>query len=168
MNMNRGPRPPIDFREEKDWQAGQDYCPSFPGILCASVQNRGRIGRTFKTQLRVAANLFECAVFVKQSKGMVMKYSMMFSAVAMALALSACERPVVVQAPAGATGAPGATGATGSTGSTGSTGYTGSTGATGSTGSAGSTGATGSTGSTGATGDRGKTGGGTVVIVPSK
>ena len=85
----------------------------------------------------------------------------MFSAVLMALALSACDwRPAVVT-PAtviavpvpGPTGATGATGATGSTGDTGAKGYTG---------------ATGSTGDTGATGDRGKTGGGTVVIIPAK
>jgi len=92
-----------------------------------------------------------------------MKYSIVFSAVVAALALSACEfRPAVVTpavvavpvpGPAGATGATGATGSTGDTGAKGSTGYTG---------------ATGSTGDTGATGDRGKTGGGTVVIIPAK
>lgn len=94
-----------------------------------------------------------------------MKYSMVFSALVMALALSACDRPTVVTpaavvtvpvpGPAGATGATGSTGETGSTGSTGATGYTGDTGATG------------STGETGAQGQRGKTGGDTVVIVPA-
>lgn len=92
-----------------------------------------------------------------------MKYSIVFSAVLVALALSACDRPTVVTpaavvtvpvpGPAGPTGATGATGYTGATGSTGSTGYTG---------------ATGSTGEAGATGERGKTGGDTVVIVPAK
>lgn len=84
-----------------------------------------------------------------------MKVSILVSAVLVALALSACDRPtaqvvtVPVPGPAGATGATGSTGAVGDTGNTGSTGSTGSTGAT------------------GATGDRGKTGGDTVVIVPS-
>ena len=94
-----------------------------------------------------------------------MKYSIAFSAVVMALALSACDRPTVVTPAAvitvpvpGPAGPTGATGSTGSTGSTGATGYTGSTGATGSTGD---------TGNTGATGERGKTGGDTVVIVPA-
>ena len=85
-----------------------------------------------------------------------MKYPVILSAVLVAIALSACERPTaVVTVPV--PGPAGATGATGSTGSTGSTGATGSTG---------SMGATGSTGDTGATGDRGKTGGDTVIIVP--
>jgi hypothetical protein len=89
-----------------------------------------------------------------------MKYSMLFSAVLIALALSACERPTIVT-PSVVTNVPvpGPTGATGATGSTGSTGATGYTGATGSTGS---------TGDTGATGERGKTGGDTVVIVPQR
>lgn len=87
-----------------------------------------------------------------------MKYPAILSAVLVAIALSACERPaavvtVPVPGPAGATGATGSTGATGDTGATGNTG---------------TTGATGNTGDTGATGDRGKTGGGTVVIVPAK
>lgn len=92
-----------------------------------------------------------------------MKYSIVFSAVVTALALSACDWPrtatpavVVVPGPA----VPGPAGATGATGSTGATGYTGETGAQG------STGATGSTGYTGATGETGKTGGDTVIIVP--
>lgn len=92
-----------------------------------------------------------------------MKFSIVFSALVMALALSACDRPTVVTptavvtvpvpGPAGPTGATGATGYTGATGSTGSTGYTGATGAP---------------GDTGATGERGKTGGDTVVIVPAQ
>lgn len=96
-----------------------------------------------------------------------MKVALVFSAVLVALALSACERPTVVAPAAVLVPVPGPAGATGATGATGSTGSTGYTGATGSTGNTGDTGATGSTGNTGATGDRGKTGGDTVVIIPS-
>jgi hypothetical protein len=82
-----------------------------------------------------------------------MKYSMIFPALVITLALTACDMrptPVVVTTP----GPAGATGATGAKGSTGSTGSTGDTGAT---------------GSTGDTGARGKTGGDTtVVVVPAK
>ncbi len=94
-----------------------------------------------------------------------MKYSMVFSAALMALALGACDRPTVVTPAAVVTvpvpGPAGPTGATGSTGQSGVAGYTGATGATG------DTGATGSTGDTGAQGQRGRTGGDTVVIVPA-
>ncbi len=91
-----------------------------------------------------------------------MKYSILFSVVTMALALSACERPTIVTPPAVITvPVPGPAGPTGATGSTGSTGTTGATGSTG------DTGATGSTGDTGAQGQRGRTGGDTVVIVPT-
>lgn len=92
-----------------------------------------------------------------------MKYSIVFSAALVALALTACDRPATVVTPAvvsvptpvpGPAGATGATGAAGSAGSTGSTGYTGATGATG------------STGDTGAEGQKGKTGD-TLVIVPA-
>jgi hypothetical protein len=108
------------------------------------------------------------AVFVKQTKGIFMKYSIVFSTVLMALALSACDKPttvtpatvvtVPVPGPAGQTGAPGSTGQTGAPGSSGSTGATGSPG---------DSGATGPTGNTGATGERGKTGGDTVIVVPA-
>lgn len=82
-----------------------------------------------------------------------MKFSIVFSAAVMALALSACDRPTVVTPAAVITvPVPGPAGATGATGATGSTGYTGATGAP---------------GDTGATGERGKTGGDTVVIVPA-
>ena len=76
-----------------------------------------------------------------------------------ALTLTACDRPTVVNTPAGVPvpGPAGPTGATGNTGNTGSSGTTGSTGATG---------ATGDTGSTGTQGQRGATGGDTVVIMP--
>src|SRR5665647_456099 len=102
-----------------------------------------------------------------------MKYTIVFSAALMALALSACDRPTVVTPPAVVTvpvpgpAVPGPAGATGATGSTGSTGSTGATGDTGATGSTGGTGATGSTGDSGAQGQRGKTGGDTMVIVPA-
>lgn len=110
-------------------------------------------------------------------KEQIMKYSMVFSAALMVVALSACDMrspaapPVVVTSPgpagpAGATGATGSTGSTGSTGYTGAAGSTGDTGAKGTTGSTGATGDTGSTGDTGATGARGRTGGDTVIVVP--
>jgi hypothetical protein len=89
-----------------------------------------------------------------------MKVSMVFSAVLMTLALSACDwRPAVVTPTVVTVPVPGPAGATGATGATGSTGDAGAKGYTG---------ATGSTGETGATGDRGKTGGDTVVIIPAK
>jgi len=125
-----------------------------------------RMWRIFDLQLRLAANLSRWAVFANQSnRGILMKYSIVFSAVLAAFALSACDRPTVVTPAAVITvPVPGPAGPTGATGSTGATGYTG---ATGSTGSTGDTGATGNTGDTGATGQRGKTGGDTVVIVPA-
>ena len=58
-----------------------------------------------------------------------MNYSIIITAAAMALVLTACDRPAAVVAPAVVT-VPGPAGATGSTGSTGSTGATGTTGAT--------------------------------------
>jgi len=94
-----------------------------------------------------------------------MKYTTVFSAALMALALSACDKPTVVTPPAVVT-VP-VPGPAGPMGATGSTGYTGATGAAGSPGSTGDTGATGSTGDTGVQGQRGKTGGDTVVIVPA-
>jgi len=115
---------------------------------------------------------------LNNQKEILMKHSIVFSAVLVALTLSACDRPTVVTpaavvtvpgpaGPAGATGSTGSAGSTGSTGAAGSTGSTGATGYTGATGSTGDTGATGSTGDTGAQGQRGKTGGDTVVIVPA-
>lgn len=92
-----------------------------------------------------------------------MKYSVIFSAILVALALNACDKPTVVnptvvsvpvQGPPGPTGATGASGLTGSSGSTGMTGSTGDTGATGASGGA------------GAQGEPGKTGGDTVIVVP--
>lgn len=92
-----------------------------------------------------------------------MNYSIVFSALLVALTLTACEKKTVI-VPAPAVVAPGPAGPAGPTGATGSTG---STGMSGSTGSTGDTGATGNTGGTGATGERGKTGGDTVVVVPA-
>jgi len=86
-----------------------------------------------------------------------MKYSIVFSAVLLAVTLSACDRPSVVT-PTAVITVP-VPGPAGPTGATGATGYTGATG---------DAGATGTTGDTGATGERGKTGGDTVVIVPAK
>ena len=112
---------------------------------------------------------------VTYTKGIVKRYSILSLAVLATLGLSACERPAaVVVAPAptvvavpGPAGPAGATGATGEV-RKGDTGATGSTGATGNTGSTGYTGATGATGADGVKGDRGRTGGDTVVIVPTK
>lgn len=94
-----------------------------------------------------------------------MKHSIIFSAVVVALGLSACEKSTVVTPPAVVT-VPGPAGPTGATGSSGSTGSTGATGSTGTTGSTGDPGATGQTGRTGAAGEPGKTGGDTVIVVP--
>jgi hypothetical protein len=94
-------------------------------------------------------------------KGIPMKYSIIFSAVLMALTLSACDRPTVVVPPAAAP-APGPAGPAGATGATGATGAQAEKGEPGKTGD---TGATGATGAEGAQGQRGK-GGDTVVIVP--
>jgi len=120
----------------------------------------------------MAAKHFKCTALSNNREEIVMKYSIMFSAVLMALALSACDRPTVVTpatvvnvpvpGPAGPTGASGTTGTAGSTGDTGATGYTG---ATGSTGDTGATGYTGATGSTGDKGDTGKSGSSSTVIV---
>jgi hypothetical protein len=118
--------------------------------------NDSRIRRTLEPKLRVTAIRFAVSGFRNNSQGVPMRCSIVFSAAAMALALSACEwpgtaTPVVVTVPV-----------PGPAGPTGATGYTGDTVAKG------GTRATGSTGETGATGDTGKTGGGTVGIVPAK
>jgi hypothetical protein len=112
------------------------------------------------------------------NKGIIMKYSELFVAGAVALALAGCiSAPAGPPGPQGATGetgytgrtgATGGTGATGDTGYTGRTGATGGTGATGDTGATGYTGATGDTGATGRTGAKGSTSGGTVVVVPAR
>jgi hypothetical protein len=120
--------------------------------------------------------------FVSATKGIIMNYSIVFTAAVAALALYGCERPAVVvpaapvsvvtvpgpAGPAGATGATGAQAEKGATGATGDTGAVGNTGATGNTGNTGNTGATGYTGAAGADGAQGQRGrtGDTVVIVP--
>jgi hypothetical protein len=94
-----------------------------------------------------------------------MKYSILFSAALMALALSACDRPTVVT-PATVINVP-VPGPAGPTGVSGAPGVTGSTGDTGATGSTGDTGATGSTGFTGDKGDTGQSGSTTVIVAPA-
>jgi hypothetical protein len=118
-----------------------------------------RSWRTFNLQFRATVELSRSTAFIKQSKGIHMKHSIMFSAVLMALSLSACDRPTVVTTPAVVT-VPGPAGATGATGAAGAPAEKGATGATGATGD------TGSTGDTGAQGQRGRTGGDTVIVVP--
>src|SRR5205814_600595 len=126
---------------------------STPGAVGDSERIGAQTGRTFK----YAAAQRPLHQTIKRNS---MKHSMIFAAAAMALALTACDRPTaVVQIPVAVPGPAGATGATGATGSTGSSGFTGATGSTG------DTGATGATGSTGDTGQRGRTGGDTTVVV---
>jgi hypothetical protein len=99
-----------------------------------------------------------CVSLAKQ-KGIAMKYSNMFAAALVSVAMSGCiSLPAGPAGPQGATGDTGATGYTGATGSTGNTGNTGATGYTGATGNTGNTGSTGATGYTGATGSTGATG----------
>lgn len=134
-------------------------------VVFASKPIAARESRIFKWHVQLTANLPKRAVVNQHSKGIQMKYSIIFSAALMALALSACEKstvvtpapapaPAPVPGPAGPAGAPGATGMTGQMGPTGSTGSTGETGSTG------------YTGDTGAQGETGKTGGDTVIVVP--
>jgi len=92
-----------------------------------------------------------------------MKYSIIFSAVLAALALSACEKPRTVTPAVVTVPVPGPDGPTGATGASGLTGSTGSTGLTGATGGRV---ATGSTGGAGPMGEPGKTGGDTVIVIP--
>ena len=134
--------------------------------VCVSVQICTRMGGTFRNVTPHGRKTFQVNGFIQQSRGIFMKYSIVFSAVLSTLVLSACDRPTTVtpatviavpaQGPAGPAGATGSTGSTGSAGDTGAPGYTGATG---------STGDTGATGSTGNKGDTGKSGSGTTVIV---
>ena len=73
-----------------------------------------------------------------------MNRSIFLAALLATLALTACDKPVVVNVPPPVPGPAGPVGATGATGNTGNTG---------------------NTGSTGSTGETGKTGDGTTVIV---
>jgi hypothetical protein len=82
-------------------------------------------------------------------------HSILLSTLFLAVALTACDKPTVVNVPPASTPVPGPAGATGATGATGNTGMQGSTGASGPSGSTGSTGATGASG-----GDT------TVIVVP--
>lgn len=88
-------------------------------------------------------------------KGILMKYSVVVSALLMALAISACDKPPVVTPTVVTVPVPGPAGPAGATGQSGSTGEVGAAGATG------------NTGATGDTGKTGKIGGDTVVIVPA-
>jgi hypothetical protein len=105
---------------------------------------------------------YKVRIFHSFNRGIIMKYSSLFIAGAVTLALGGCfSVPAGPAGPQGATGDTGATGYTGATGNTGNTGAAGGTGATGNTGATGYTGATGNTGATGgagATGDTGATG----------
>jgi hypothetical protein len=103
--------------------------------------------------------------FVNLPKGILMKYSIIFSAVLVTLGISACDKPTVVAPSVVTVPVPGPAGPTGATGASGSTGSTGATGDAGATGAAGNTG---STGSTGAAGEPGKTGDTVVVIPPAQ
>ena len=67
-----------------------------------------------------------------------MNKTLLISALFAAFAITACDKPTVVNVPSTTPGPAGPTGATGSTGSTGSTGGTGATGDTGATGKTGS------------------------------
>jgi hypothetical protein len=140
--------------------AGNRYLPG----MRASERKGAPILHTMLSPAFSAVVRIRRAAFIHSSRGSSMKYSILLSAVAMALGVTACERPTtVVTPPPTVVTVPGPAGATGATGATGSTGYTGNTGATGSTGA---TGTTGTTGDTGAKGDPGKKGSETIVVVP--
>ena len=91
-------------------------------------------------------------------KGINMKHSILFIALAAALGLSACDNSTP--------GPPGPQGSTGAQGTTGSQGNTGSQGDTGSQGYTGAQGDTGTKGATGAQGETGEPSGDTIVVVP--
>ena len=91
-----------------------------------------------------------------------MNRSILISALFVALSLSACDKPTVVNVPADTVVVPGPAGPAGEAGKTGDQGNQGNTGAKG---AAGTTGDTGVQGDTGVKGDTGKTGGSTTVIV---
>jgi hypothetical protein len=91
-------------------------------VMCARERNRPPIWGTFQQDPQVAPDSSTQAVFVTQSEGILMKYSTVFPAVLMALALSACDRPTVVSPPAAVTvPVPAPAGPTGAAGSTGPT-----------------------------------------------
>ena len=88
-----------------------------------------------------------------------MNRSILISALFVALSLSACDKPTVVNVPADTVVVPGPAGPAGEAGKTGDQGNQGNTGAKGAAGTAGVQ------GDTGVKGDTGKTGGSTTVIV---
>ena len=79
----------------------------------------------------------------------------------LALGMTACDKPTVVNVPPATVVVPGPAGPQGATGNQGDTGATGSMGSTGRTGIDGAPGSAGATGATGATGD-----GNTVILMP--
>lgn len=134
--------------------------------VCDNERKPMPIQSTFKKWLRMAENLFRRSAPSSNREEIFMKYSIIFSAALMTLALSACDRsPVVTPATVITVPVPGPAGPTGASGETGATGVTGDTGATGYTGATGSTGDTGAAGSTGNKGDTGKSGSSATVIV---
>ena len=88
-----------------------------------------------------------------------MNRSILISALFVALSLSACDKPTVVNVPADTVVVPGPAGPAGEAGKTGDQGNQGKTGVKGEAGT------TGVQGDTGVKGDTGKTGGSTTVIV---
>jgi hypothetical protein len=105
--------------------------------------------------------------FHNQTRGTIMRYSILFAALIAALGLSACEKATVITPAPAVVTVPGPAGPQGATGAVGEV-TKGDTGATGNTGAPGDTGAKGSTGTEGAQGERGEKGSETVVIVPVK
>lgn len=186
--MCRGPRPANRSQGGVSWRVAEDYRPNPLEILYGSAhKKKPRFHESRATRDQYLLPLRRCyacqrtvfpaemtyrrtvasgiqnisgfAVFDKQSQGILMKYPMLFAAIATALVLSACERPTTIVTPPTVVTVP-------VPGPAGPTGATGSTGASGSAGDAGATGSTGATGDTGAQGQRGRTGGDTVIIVP--
>ncbi len=88
---------------------------------------------------------------------------MLISALFVALSLSACDRPTVVNVPATPVAVPGPAGPAGEAGTTGDTGATGDTGTQGNKGNQGDAGVQGDTGNQGETGESGST---TVIVTP--
>src|ERR1017187_3701461 len=89
--------------------------------------------------------------------------TMLISALFVALGLSACDRPTVVNVPATPVAVPGPAGATGAAGNEGTKGETGNQG---NQGNEGTKGATGNQGNEGTKGETGKSGGTTVIVTP--
>jgi Collagen triple helix repeat (20 copies) len=94
-------------------------------------------------------------------KGYLMNRSILVSTLFLALSLTACDKPTVVNVPAATIAVPGPAGPAGETGAKGDVGTKGNTGNQGDTGNQGNTGAQGNQGETGKAGD-----GTTVIVVP--